>query len=334
MQTSQPSTSSKLHDLLGRTIVDFGGCSMAPLVVHRRSARSVPRARGARPARRRPSSPHAPRRTSATCANGSNAQAASGYVSYDAQTGRYSLTPEQALRSRTRTARRSSSARSRRRCRRANGRPAHGARSGPAKASVGTSTITSCSTASSGSSARATSAISCRAWIPALDGVEAKLHAGAQRRRHRLRPRRLDDHHGARRFRSRSSSASTITRSRSPRRTHAHASAGVADNCRFEVASAKDFPGARLRSRDGVRRAARHGRSGRRLAARADDARAGRSLDDRRAVRRRSRRGEPEPRRPRVLRGLDADVHAVLARAGGRDSRSARRPAKRACARS
>ena len=34
------------------------------------------------------------------------------------------------------------------------------------------------------------------AWIPALDGVEAKLERGATRRRRRLRARRVDDHHG------------------------------------------------------------------------------------------------------------------------------------------
>ena len=34
------------------------------------------------------------------------------------------------------------------------------------------------------------------AWIPALDGVQAKLDDGRPRRRRRLRSRRLDDHHG------------------------------------------------------------------------------------------------------------------------------------------
>ena len=34
-------------------------------------------------------------------------------------------------------------------------------------------------------------------WIPALDGVEAKLRSGRARRRHRLRPRGVDDPDGA-----------------------------------------------------------------------------------------------------------------------------------------
>ena len=42
------------------------------------------------------------------------------------------------------------------------------------------------------------------------------------------------------------------------------------------------------------------------------------TLDDRRAGRRRPRRGQPEPGRPRLLRVLDAALHAVLAVPGGR----------------
>ena len=45
--------------------------------------------------------------------------------------------------------------------------------------------------------ARATSANLVPAWLPALDGVVAKLSAGAQGRRRRLRPRRVDDPDGA-----------------------------------------------------------------------------------------------------------------------------------------
>lgn len=86
----------KLNDLLGRTIVDFGGCSMAPLVVI-----------GDKLGLYRALSTHGPATTIELAARTKtheryvrewlNAQAASGYVDYDAKTGRYSMTPEQAL---------------------------------------------------------------------------------------------------------------------------------------------------------------------------------------------------------------------------------------------
>ena len=94
--------------------------------------------------------------------------------------------------------------------------------------------------------------------------------------------------------------------------------AGVADRVRFEVAAAADLSGRRLRPRRLVRLPARHGRPGRRGAPRRSAARTGRHVDDRRAVRRRPRRGQPQPGRPRLLRGLDAALHAGLALAGGR----------------
>ena len=140
-----------------------------------------------------------------------------------------------------------------------------------------------------------------QSWIPALDGMEAKLRAGA-------RVADIGCGHGAStiimaqaypnsRFVGFDSHAESIDAANARARQ-----AGIADRCRFEVAGAKDFPGTRLRPRHGVRRAARHGRSGRRVAPCAVDAGARRQLDDRRAVRRRSRRGEPEPGRPRLLR--------------------------------
>ncbi len=88
---------------------------------------------------------------------------------------------------------------------------------------------------------------------------------------------------------------------------------------------------ARLRSGRALRLPARHGRSGRRRQARAPGARARRHVDDRRAVRRRPRRGEPQPGRPRLLLGVDAALHAGLARARSA-WRSAHRPARRGCA--
>jgi SAM-dependent methyltransferase len=86
----------KLNDLLGRTIVDFGGCSMAPLVVI-----------GDKLGLYRALRLHGPLTTTELASRTktheryvrewSNAQAASGYVEYDPLTGRYSMTPEQAL---------------------------------------------------------------------------------------------------------------------------------------------------------------------------------------------------------------------------------------------
>ncbi len=79
-----------------------------------------------------------------------------------------------------------------------------------------------------------------------------------------------------------------------------------------------------------LRLPARHGRSGRRRGARAPVAGAGRHLAAGRAVRRRPRRGQPQPGRPRLLLGLDAGLHPGLARAGGRHG--ARRPGRRGAA--
>src|ERR1700743_210300 len=56
-------------------------------------------------------------------------------------------------------------------------------------------------------------------------------------------------------------------------------------------------------------------------------------MDDRRAQRRRQGRGQPQPDRPRVLRVLDAAVHARVALSGGRPRarRAGRRGADRRC---
>jgi 2-polyprenyl-3-methyl-5-hydroxy-6-metoxy-1,4-benzoquinol methylase len=95
MQTT-PFDEHKLNELLGRTVVDFGAASIAPLVLI-----------GDRLGLYRALANHGPL-TSAELASRTetkeryvrewlNAQAASSYVTYDAQTGRYALTPEQAL---------------------------------------------------------------------------------------------------------------------------------------------------------------------------------------------------------------------------------------------
>ena len=146
-----------------------------------------------------------------------------------------------------------------------------------------------------------------REWIPALDGVDEKLERGA---------RVADVGCGL--------GASTIIMAKAfPRSTfigfdyhqpsvetarERAAQAGVGDRVRFEVASAKDYPGT-LRSRRLLRLPARHGRPARRRHARPHVARRRRHVAARRAVRRRSRRGQPASARARVLLGVDARLY-------------------------
>ena len=171
-----------------------------------------------------------------------NAQAASGYVTYHPESGRYSLTPEQAM--------------------------AFADEDGPAfivgafQTAVAAGRIVDKLTEAfrtgegvgwhehdHGALPRR------RAVLPLVVSRQpgAGVDPGARRRggeaagrrarrRHRLRPRRLDDHHGAglpgvavRRLRL----APGLDR----RRQRRARKAGVADRCRFEVAGAKDFPG-------------------------------------------------------------------------------------------
>jgi SAM-dependent methyltransferase len=87
---------SKLNELLGRTIVDFGGVHIASLVLIGdrlglfRALASYGALTSTELASRTETSERYVREWL-------NAQAASSYVTYDAKTGRYSLTPEQAL---------------------------------------------------------------------------------------------------------------------------------------------------------------------------------------------------------------------------------------------
>jgi hypothetical protein len=165
-------------------------------------------------------------------------------------------------------------------------------------------------------------------WLPSLEGVVAKLEAGARRRRRRLRPRRVDDPDGRRRTRAPRSSAPTTTRARSRPRAAPPSAPGVADRVTFEVASAKEVAGGPVRPGLRVRRAARHGRPRRRCPQR--PARSWRrtapgwSSSRSRATRWRS---NLTPVGPRVLRGLDDALHpASLSQEVG--SRSAPRPAR------
>ena len=211
----------------------------------------------------------------------------------------------------------------RRRARRAARSPR---RSAAARASAGTSTTTTCSRAASASSARATARTSCsrgsrrstasRPSSPTARGWPTSAAATAPRRMLMAEafPRSEFvgfDYHDAR------------SRSRAAREADARRS-------RFEVASAAGVPGQRVRPGHDVRLPARHGRP--RGAARHIRETLGRRrhVADRRAVRRRQRGGQPEPGRARLLRGLDAGLHARLAVAGRRAR--ARRPGGRGAA--
>ena len=161
-----------------------------------------------------------------------------------------------------------------------------------------------------------------QSWIPALDGVEDKLRLGARvadvgcghgastlimAEAYPASDFRGFDYHGesiARRHRRRPTSAPG---SRSPPRRTSRATGYdlvTTFDCLHDMG-------------DPVGAAAPHPRSARRR----------RHVADRRAVRRRHGRGEPEPGRPRLLRRLDARLHARVALAGGRPR--ARRPGGR-----
>ena len=191
--------------------------------------------------------------------------------------------------------------------------------SAPARGWAGTSTTSGCSRGPSASSARATGRTSGRPTGSRRSTACRRSSSAARRvadigcghgastiimargvpelalRRLRL-PRRLDR-----------------ARARAPREE-----AGVGDRVRFEVATAKDYPGTAttwsVPSTACTTWAIRSGASahvrqtlGRR-----------RHVDGRRAVRGRPRRGQPQPGRPPLLRRVDGALHAELARPGGR----------------
>lgn len=231
----------KLHELLGRTIVDFGAVSTAPLVII-----------GDRLGLYRALASQGPMTSSelATHTQTSeryvrewlNAQAASGYVTYEAGAGRYRLTPEQAL--------------------------VFASADSPTFI-VGAFETT---VAASRILPRLTDAFRTgegvgwhehdhelfhgiarffrtgylanlvQHWIPSLDGVEARLRKG-------IRVADVGCGHGvstilmakaypASRFVGFDYHAASIEEA-----NQAALQAGVADRCRFEVATAKDYPG-------------------------------------------------------------------------------------------
>ena len=108
-------------------------------------------------------------------------------------------------------------------------------------------------------------------WLPALDGVVAKLQRGRQSRRCRVRPRLVYRADGARRSRTRTSSATTSTRARSSTPKLMPANTVSSANTRFEVGDRQGLSGKGFRSGRIFRLPARHGRSGGRGGARPAD---------------------------------------------------------------
>lgn len=232
---------NKLHELLGRAVVDFGAVSLAPLVMigdklglYRMLASEGPM-----------TSTQLATRTETNeryVREWLNAQAASGYVNYLADSGRYELTPEQALMFAQEDS------------------PAFiiGAFQTALAAGRIADKLTDAFRLGhgigwhehdhamfhgierffrSGYIGNLTGS-----WIPALDGVEAKLRDG-------IRVADIGCGHGAStillaqaypasQFIGFDYHAESIAAARARARE-----AGVADRCRFEVASAKDFPG-------------------------------------------------------------------------------------------
>jgi SAM-dependent methyltransferase len=230
-----------LHELLGRIVVDFGATSTAPLVVI-----------GDRLGLYRALADHGPHTAAALAARTGtreryvrewlNANAASGYVAYDARTGRYTMTPEQSL--------------------------AFAAEDGPAfivgafQMAVAAGRIVDRLTEAfrtgegigwhehdhgvfHGVARFFRSSYTANllpSWIPSLDGVEAKLRAGA-------RVADVGCGHGsstilmAQAFPASSFTGFDYHPASSAEATVKAREAGVADRCRFEVAGAKDFPG-------------------------------------------------------------------------------------------
>ena len=230
-----------LNQLLGRAIVDFGGANVAPLVVigdrlglYRALAAAGPLTSAALAA------------TTGTAERyvreWLNAQAASGYVTYDAESGRYSMTPEQALVFATEDG------------------PAFivGAFQSALAAGRIVDRLTDAFRTGEGvgwhehdhalfhgverffRSSYLGNLV--QTWIPALDGVEAKLREGA-------RVADIGCGHGASTIiMAQAYPASQFVGFDSHPESIAAANArarqaGVADRCRFEVAGAKNFPG-------------------------------------------------------------------------------------------
>ena len=168
-------------------------------------------------------------------------------------------------------------------------------------------------------------------WIPALDGVEAKLAAGARVADvgcgHGASTMIMAEAYPASSFVGFDYHDDSIERGDRRARRRGPRQPGAV---RRRLGAG--LPGHRLRPGHDVRLPARHGRPRRRRAPHPRGARQRRHVADRRAVRRRPRRGQPEPGRPRLLRRLDAASARPRRSPRTSGSRSAPRPARRGCA--
>ena len=165
-------------------------------------------------------------------------------------------------------------------------------------------------------------------WIPALDGVQEKLERGAK-------VADVGCGHGASTILMAEAFPNSefvgfdyhdgVDRAARARRPTRPASPTAS---RFEVASAKDYPGSDYDLVVRLRLPARHGRPGRRRARTCCE-----TLDADgtwmivEPFAERQGRGQPQPGRPRLLRRLDGDLHARVAGPGGRPG--AGRPGRR-----
>ena len=160
-------------------------------------------------------------------------------------------------------------------------------------------------------------------WLPALDGVVEKLERGAK-------VADVGCGHG---------SSTIIMAEAFPNSEfigidfhaesieHAREHANGLPNVRFETARAQDYRRHGLRSRHHVRCPPRHGRPGRRDTPCSQHAQAERHPDAGRADGRRQPVRQPQPDRPGLVRLLDGGLRAGVARPGGRHS--AWRPGRR-----
>jgi SAM-dependent methyltransferase len=233
---------TKLHQLLGQVVADFGATMFAPLTLigdrlglYKALANSTPQTPAELAARTGTAERY--------IREWLNANAASGYVTYHPQTGRYSLSPEQALVLAT------------------EGSPAFmiGAfqtalAAGRIERRLGEAFVSGEGVGWHEHEHELFHGIErffrsgyignlVQAWIPALDGVEERLHAGAS-------VADIGCGHGASTIlmaqaypNSRFVGFDYHEESIAAARARA-AEAGLGERVRFEVASAKDFPGA------------------------------------------------------------------------------------------
>ena len=163
-------------------------------------------------------------------------------------------------------------------------------------------------------------------WLPALDGVVAKLEKGAKVADvgcgHGVSTVMMAKAFPNSQFVGYDFHPSSIEHAQAHAREH-----GVTANCPVRGRHGQELCGKGLRSRHVLRLPARYGRPRGRGRACPAVAKARRLVDDRRADGRRPARRQSEPGRPDLLRRLDDGVRADLAVAGSR--RGARRAGRR-----